>query len=134
MATDEKLQCWRCGEDVSDISLPFGRSDYCRACRADLHVCRMCTEYDAKRAEKCRAELSDVPFEKERANFCDHFTPSCNAYQPKDTTEADRARTELNALFGVADNENPQQAGESKAEAARRELEALFNTPKKEPD
>ncbi|MEM7293913.1 MAG: hypothetical protein AAF420_11040 [Pseudomonadota bacterium] len=94
----------------------------------------MCDEYDIKLADKCRAELDDIPHEKERANFCDHFSPSADAYQPEDTSKADQARAELNALFGVSDDGISRQAGESKSDAARRELEALFgmddNTPK----
>ena len=91
----------------------------------------MCVEFDTKLANKCRAELDDIPHEKERANFCDHFTPSALAYQPEDTSASDRARADLNALFDESGDNNPRQPGESKSDAARRELEALFGMDEK---
>jgi len=38
--------------------------------------------------------------DKTRANFCDHFKPRPQAYTPPNTAEVDRARTELEKLFG----------------------------------
>ena len=126
MNNDDIYSCWRCGERLDQILFPLNRQSYCPACRADLHVCRMCVEFDVKRAEKCRAELDDVPHEKERANFCDHFSPSVDAYTAEDSSAANAARSGLNALFGLDASSQERQPGESKADAARRELDALF--------
>ncbi len=125
MSSDELLLCWNCGGDLENIPVPVNRLAYCPKCRADVRVCRMCKEFDPKLAEQCRAELDDVPHEKERANFCDHFSPSPNAYVAVDDSKARAARAELDALFGV-ESDTGQQPGESKADTAKRELEALF--------
>ena len=90
----------------------------------------MCSEFDQKLADQCRAELDDVPHEKQRANFCDHFSPSANAYVVVDDSKSRAARAELEALFGV-ENDAAPGADESKADVARRELEALFGMDKK---
>ena len=124
MRVDEPLLCWNCGGGLESIPVPISRQAFCPACRADLHVCRMCREFDRKLADQCRAGLDDVPHEKQRANFCDHFSPSANAYEVVDDSEARAARTQLEALFGVDSDHAP--AAESKADAARRELESLF--------
>ncbi|MDH3713799.1 MAG: hypothetical protein OET44_08150 [Gammaproteobacteria bacterium] len=126
MSNDEPLLCWNCGGGLESIPVPVSRTAYCPGCRADLHVCRMCKEFDKKLADQCRAELEDVPHEKQRANFCDYFSPSPNAYVVDDDSQARAARAELDALFGVESGGAGQAPGESKADAARRELEALF--------
>ena len=126
MSSDEPLLCWNCGSALDSIPVPVNRLAYCPKCRADLRVCRMCREFDKKLADQCRAELDDVPHEKERANFCDHFSPSPNAYVMADDSQARAARAELDALFGLESDDAGPAAGESKADAARRELEALF--------
>ena len=131
MSADEPLACWNCGGALESIPVPVSRLAYCSHCRADLHVCRMCKEFDAKLADQCRAELDDVPHEKQRANFCDYFTPSPNAYVVADDSEARAARAELNALFGEQGEDAGTRPGESKADVAKRELEALFGMDEK---
>jgi hypothetical protein len=132
MSSDELLLCWNCGGDLENLPVPVNRLAYCPTCRADLRVCRMCKEFDPRLAEQCRAELDDVPHEKERANFCDHFTPSPNAYVAVDDSKARAARAELDALFGVESEDAGRVSGESKADAARRELESLFGMDEEE--
>ncbi len=126
MTNEVTLLCWRCGTALESIPVPLSRLAYCPQCRADLHVCRMCREFDTKLADQCRAELDDVPHEKERANFCDHFSASSTAYVADDDSKARAARAELDALFGVDSGSPAPRPGESKSDAARRELESLF--------
>jgi len=38
--------------------------------------------------------------DKVRANFCDYFCPTPAAYRPEETSAADRARAQLEAMFG----------------------------------
>jgi len=38
--------------------------------------------------------------DKIRANFCDYFHPTPAAYRPEGTSAADRARAQLESLFG----------------------------------
>jgi hypothetical protein len=94
------LVCWKCGASLAALSLPLLRLDICPACRAELHVCRMCTDYDTSVAKHCREPTADEVRDKERANFCDHFKPRPGAFTPGSTVAADRARAELEKLFG----------------------------------
>ena len=49
-----------------------------------------------QRIEPTAEEVSD----KTRANFCGHFTPREGAYVAPDTGEVDKAKAELERLFG----------------------------------
>jgi hypothetical protein len=52
-----------------------GRRDECPFCRADVHVCKNCMHFDPKAYNECNEPQADRVLEKERANFCDYFTP-----------------------------------------------------------
>lgn len=94
------ISCWKCGASLSALSLPFDRRDTCRACGADLHVCRLCRDYDPRVAHQCREPTVEEQRDKERANFCDHYAPRAGAFKAKDASEADAARAALERLFG----------------------------------
>ena len=94
------LICWKCGHSLAEYTLPLRRLEECRACRAQLHVCRMCVEYDRSVAKHCREPTAEEVRDKEHANFCDHFKPKAGAFQAGATAEADRAKAELAKLFG----------------------------------
>lgn len=94
------LVCWKCGAPLAALSLPLRRLDECPKCRAELHVCRMCVEYDTRVAKHCREPTADEVNDKTRANFCDHFKPRAGAYTPPNTAEVERSRTALDQLFG----------------------------------
>lgn len=53
-----------------------GFREECYKCHTDLHVCKNCLHYDPKAYNECRETQADVVREKERANFCDYFSPS----------------------------------------------------------
>lgn len=94
------LVCWKCGASLAHLSLPLTRRDECRQCRAELHVCKLCEFYDTSKAKHCREPIADEVRDKERANFCDYFKPKPGAYSSKQLGEAERARAQLDALFG----------------------------------
>jgi len=94
------LVCWKCGASLAHLSLPLSRRDECRQCRAELHVCRLCVDYDERVAKKCREPIAEEVSDKERANFCDYFQPRAGAHRPADTSAAAAARLELERLFG----------------------------------
>lgn len=94
------LVCWKCGATLAALSLPMRRLDVCPACRAELHVCRMCVDYDRGVAKFCREPTAEEVREKDRANFCDHYKPRPAAFRPPDTAAIDTARAELDRLFG----------------------------------
>jgi len=53
------LVCWKCGAGLEALSLPLSRRDECARCRAELHVCRMCVEYDVAVAKHCREPTAE---------------------------------------------------------------------------
>jgi hypothetical protein len=78
------LVCWKCGAALAALSLPLMRRDECPACRAELHVCRMCRDYDTSKAKHCREPTAE---EREGA-----YVPAGDA--------AAKAKAELAKLFG----------------------------------
>jgi hypothetical protein len=97
---DNGLRCWKCGASLADYSLPLRRLEECRACHAELHVCRMCEFYDTAKAKHCRETIAEEVKDKQAANFCDYFRATPGAYRPEALSAAEKARAELEALFG----------------------------------
>ena len=91
--------CWRCGASLAELSLPLSRFDACKACGAELHVCKLCQFHDPVVAKQCREPIAEEVRDKQRANFCDYFQPRADAYQPPSSAAA-QARAELDQLFG----------------------------------
>lgn len=123
-----ELVCWKCGASVADLSLPLRRDDECKQCGAQLHVCKLCEWYSIAVAKHCREPIAEEVNDKERANFCDYFKPRPGAYSNAAVTAADKAKTELEALFGSrpAGASAAPSAEPSAADRARAELEKLF--------
>lgn len=96
----DKLACYRCGASLEALSLPLSRRDQCPGCGADLHVCKMCVNYDPRVPRQCREDGAEDVTDKEKSNFCDWFEPSAAAFDPARKSEADAARAALAALFG----------------------------------
>jgi hypothetical protein len=94
------LVCWKCGTSLADLSLPLQRRDECRKCRAELHVCKMCVDYDTRVAKHCREPTAEEVSDKTRANFCGHYKPREGAFVAPNTSEVDKAKAELERLFG----------------------------------
>ena len=93
------LVCWKCGASLAQLTLPLTRRDECARCRAELHVCRMCEDYDERLAKRCREPTAEEVTDKQAANFCGFFTPRAGAYTPRDTSAAEQAQRELEKLF-----------------------------------
>lgn len=119
------LSCYRCGTSLAALSLPLARLDTCPQCRAELHVCRMCTYFAPTRSPPCTKEDAEEVRDAGRANFCDYFVPSPEAYTLEQRNAERAAEAALSALFDHA--EAPGSDGLSRGdELARREAEALF--------
>ena len=103
--------------------MPFARVAECPACRADLHVCRMCEFFDPGVRRGCKEPVAEEVSDRERANFCGYFTPARGRGPGADDGASQAARTELESLFGLspAGSAAPSDAGE-----ARRRLDELF--------
>ena len=137
----DSLNCWKCGYALDDMPRPLRRRDECPACGADLHVCRMCEFYEPSVAKSCREPIAEEVTDKERANFCDYFRGQPGVDSAGGVGEAESARSQLEAMFGVetrgADGSSDSAAEtlmnrkRAQAEEARKKLDALFGDDKK---
>ena len=125
------LVCWKCGASLAALSMPMRRLDICPRCSAELHVCRLCVEYDTSKAKHCREPIAEEVREKDRANFCDFYKPRENAYTPPDLAALGSSRSGLDALFGggKSDTARPNPAAPATDEA-RGKLDDLFKPRK----
>lgn len=120
------LVCWKCGLSIEALPMPLSRLAECKYCHAWLHVCKLCEFYDIHVANQCREPVADVVKEKERANFCDYFRPRPNAHTPQDNSRAQAAQSKLDALFGLAADNNTSGVSPPAADEARAKLDELF--------
>lgn len=124
--------CWKCGISIADLPAPLARLAECFACRADLHVCRLCEFYDNRIAKSCREPVAEQVQDKERANFCGYFQIKAGAYSGRDDVVSQVAQAQLESLFGgnpggIEKNHNNADQ-RSEADIARGRLEQLFST------
>jgi ribosome-binding protein aMBF1 (putative translation factor) len=94
------LVCWKCGASLAELTLPLRRLEECPRCRSELHVCRMCVDYDTRVAKHCREPTAEEVSDKVHANFCDHYKPRSAAFVPPNTGEVNKSLSELEKLFG----------------------------------
>ena len=124
------LVCWRCGTSLKDMPKPLIRLAQCKACGADLHVCRLCKFYNPNHFEKCDHELAEPAREVDIANFCHYFRLKPGAYNPQEKSRAENAMAQLKALFGEAESDttstNKQSGDNLEAKAAKDKFDALF--------
>ncbi len=116
------LVCWKCGASIAALTLPLRRLEVCKACDAELHVCRLCEFYDIGVAKSCREPIAEEVKDKIQANFCDYFQPRPGAHTPAGQ-QAQQSRGQLEALFGQPD---PAAPVVSSPDEARSRLEELF--------
>jgi len=124
------LVCWKCGAGLDEVPQPLSKYAECLACRAELHVCRMCRFYDTSVAQACREPMADEVKDKTRANFCDYFEPRPDAWTGQDGPSA--RNDALAALFG--DDEEGDTASEASGGEQVEALNALFGDPAKKRD
>lgn len=91
-----ELVCFSCQKTLKFAS-SIGRREECPHCRADVHVCKNCEHYDPKAYNECREPQADYVKERDRANYCDYFTPRKGGAGVQDKAAALRAAAE--ALF-----------------------------------
>lgn len=70
----------------------------------------MCIFYDPAVAKKCREDDAEEVTDKENMNFCEWFKPNPDAFDPLRAAAAQKAGSQLSALFGeAADEESADQ-------------------------
>ena len=100
--------CWRCAGPLGELPRPVPRAAACPGCGADLHVCRMCRFHDPNKSRGCHEPVADHVRDRERANFCGYFEPSPDAGDGSREADARASRAELDALFGLNDEQPPE--------------------------
>ena len=93
------LVCWHCGASLEAFSLPLRRLDACKTCNAELHVCKLCVEFDASYQNQCKEPTVEEVRNKNAANFCDYFKPRALAFVAKKEGELSHVRSALDELF-----------------------------------
>jgi len=91
--------CYFCGSVLPE-TLEIGRSTACPSCGKDVKICLNCTFYAPGAHWDCRETISEPVREKERANFCDFFSPSTKPRKPQANGSATKAKKQFNSLFG----------------------------------
>jgi hypothetical protein len=122
------LVCWRCGAAIKPDQRPITRLERCRACQADLHVCRQCRHYTTRLTGYCDHDHAEPPRERERANFCQYFTPQPGTHTARKGADARLARDSLDALFGVVTEDSEAAGQRPEANRVREELDRLFSS------
>jgi hypothetical protein len=124
-ARQSPLRCYRCGASLQALSLPLARLDLCPDCSVELHVCRMCRHYAPSAPDACDEDDAPEVHNKTAANFCDYFQPTPDAFDGREQRAENKARTELEALFGGEPGTKAQQDDEPADDRLQR-AEDLF--------
>jgi hypothetical protein len=91
------MKCWKCGAEI-DVRERIEFRAACPGCDQALHSCRNCAHYDPALYNQCRETIAERVVNKERANFCELFTPAKGSLTLKKESSAS-ARAQLEALF-----------------------------------
>lgn len=92
------VYCYHCGK-TSESGDRIGRNETCPHCGYDLHVCYNCLHYDPKAYNECQENQAERVLEKDKANFCDYFSPSDHSMRAGENKKQDDAKAKLDALF-----------------------------------
>lgn len=85
----------------TEISSSVYSSTECPSCHKVLHSCICCTFYSPESHYGCRESIDDPVWDKEKANFCDHFRLTDKSLGNK--TNEDRAQKSRDALSKLFD-------------------------------
>ena len=96
------MTCHACRAELQ-FKERISRTDDCPSCGADVHCCLNCVNYDTAAHNRCREPQAEWVSDRERANFCDFFSPNTkNASankQPPNTTQPGNPRSAFENLF-----------------------------------
>ena len=98
MSMPRHVRCHACStEFVSDD--PIGRSARCEKCGSDLRCCLNCRFHDLSAYNECAEPSAERVLEKDRANFCDYFSPAAAGAAGAGPAPAGDKLSELDKLF-----------------------------------
>jgi hypothetical protein len=90
--------CHHCNRELH-VGGRVGRDEICPFCRSDLRCCRNCTLYDASASNQCREPQSEWVGDREKANFCEHFTFRDGPATAQSEDPAQAAKRRFDDLF-----------------------------------
>ena len=95
------MQCFNCGHAVVlQTAQKVQFRDTCPNCDTDLRVCRNCRHFDPKSHNECREVMAEWVRFKDRANYCDYFSPTeTSAATPAAKSGGGGARSAFDRLF-----------------------------------
>lgn len=88
--------CYFCGAPYDG---QVYRTSLCSACGKELKICLSCSFYDAAAPDQCREPRAEKVVDKDRANFCDLFSPSGKVGEKGAASRAEDARKSFEDLF-----------------------------------
>jgi hypothetical protein len=91
------MNCHFCGRAI-EIRDRVGFRDECPECERPAHICRNCGFYDPAYNNGCREPMAERVVDKERANFCEYFTPVIGGAPPSAAARTS-PRAKLEELF-----------------------------------
>lgn len=92
------MNCHACKNEIV-IEGSVSRTDECSHCGADIHCCLNCAHYDPYAHNRCREPQAEWVSNRDKANFCDFFTPGNLALKGESKKAADNAKTAFDNLF-----------------------------------
>jgi hypothetical protein len=85
----------------------------------------MCKEFDGRNS--CNEPIAEDVTDREKANFCDYFSPSGAVFEKKVKEKQQNAKAQLAALFGdEPEVESSNEESLSPGELAERKLREML--------
>lgn len=98
----KKIKCNSCGNKW-DVEPPIGREESCSSCNREAKVCLNCQFFDGSAYRSCRENQAEWVKDKEKANFCDYFSPNLNLTLKN---SIQNNMDQLESLFGSSQNKS----------------------------
>lgn len=97
---NEVVRCGTCGRNVEDAGTIVTAST-CPHCRAALHCCRACNNFDSAARWQCRAKITQAVMDKSKANTCPQFQPRLvlDVTGRRTTPKSNDPRAQFESLF-----------------------------------
>jgi hypothetical protein len=91
--------CHQCRTEIK-VQRFVSRTDECPRCGSDVHCCLNCSNYDPAMSNHCREPNAEWVSDREKANFCDFFTPGGGqAHAARPQVSRDEAKKAFDSLF-----------------------------------
>ncbi len=89
--------CFKCNNEIDFERIKMQRTDACPHCGQDMQCCRNCEYWDPGAHNQCREHITEYITDRERSNYCSHFTFKDGAHDEAD--DASSAKAKLDNLF-----------------------------------